>query len=266
VAGRSAPVYGVGRLRGSFPSLGAEREYQALTGADPQALVPVADLAQLLAAPDHRHLATQMCWVFESRLGTPGFVVVPRDREDLSLLVASLQDDDVLHVVVGSPATGGSPFACPVPTGLPAVWPEQFLSFRSDELIEAMPAPSAAGGTTADEAAADAAAKWRQVATTLFAWLTQRLDNAGISDQHRALNYLAVRYPAMYHLAYDQQRAGKVLIGLDARGAQGQERRAVVVRLTFRNPHTQVVERYHCQVDTHDVLPFVARPFALSYD
>ncbi len=266
ITGRSTSVYGVGRVRGSFAHLGAERELQAVTGADPHAVVPAADLAQLLADPSHRHVATQMCWTFESRLGTPGFTLVPRDREDLTLLIDFLQDDDLLHVIVGSPAIGGSPFACPVQTGLPAVWLDQLFSFNPIELIEAMPTPSAARSTDVDEGAADETAKWQRAGTTLFDWLTRRLDNTGVSEQHRALNYLAVRYPAMYHLAYDQQRVGKVLIGLDAYPRQGQERRAVLVRLTFRNPHTQVVERYHCEVDIHDVLPFVTRPFALSYD
>lgn len=255
-----SPVYAVGRLRARFPSVAVEREVQALAGSDPQALLAPADVAELLSSREHLHLARHMCWVLEGPLNAEACVVTPRDREDLDTFVVALSDDeDVVHAVVGSPATAETPFACPVRTGLPAVWADQFLSFKVDEFIDAMPTPPDLGEGHAVE-------EWRQNARSLFNWLTQRSGNLGTSDQHRAMNYLALRYPALYHLTYQQQTAGSLLIGVDARRSFTADRRAVTVRLTFRNPHTQVVERYQCDADIHDVLPFLAQPLARTYE
>jgi hypothetical protein len=46
---------------------------------------------------------------------------------------------------------------------------------------------------------------------------TQIADNAGNLDSHRALNYLAVRYPAIYANAVDQFARDFSLTGVEVR-------------------------------------------------
>ena len=43
-----------------------------------------------------------------------------------------------------------------------------------------------------------AAEQFAPAAEELFMRIMQMADNAGATDEHRALNYLAVRYPAIY--------------------------------------------------------------------
>ena len=68
----------------------------------------------------------------------------------------------------------------------------KFYSFDRDALIKAIPTPPK---TTAKQFA--------PAAEELFDRIMLGADNAGSSDEHRALNYLAVRYPAIYSTAAD---------------------------------------------------------------
>jgi hypothetical protein len=45
------------------------------------------------------------------------------------------------------------------------------------------------------------AEKFRPVADELFDRIMQMADNAGATNEHRALSYLAMRYPAIYAIA-----------------------------------------------------------------
>lgn len=62
---------------------------------------------------------------------------------------------------------------------------DQIYSFDRDALIKAIPKPKASGE------------KFAPAAEELFDRIMQMADNAGATDEHRALNYLAVRYQAI---------------------------------------------------------------------
>ncbi len=70
---------------------------------------------------------------------------------------------------------------------VPIVVFDQIYSFDRDALIKAIPKPEK---TSAKEFA--------PAAEELFDRIMQMADNAGATDEHRALNYLAVRYQAIY--------------------------------------------------------------------
>lgn len=253
-------VYGVGRISARFPSQGAEKEYAQLVGAEPDAIVRTADLKATLSKPENRYLARQICWVF-SGPGAEAFTVIARDGDDLSELLDALSDDDsAMHVVVGSPASPAAGTAACVASGLPAVSPDQLLVFTRDEFLAALPQPDEKGLKGRDLDA------WKQTAAGLFDHLTQRAENRGVSDEHRAMNYLALRYPQIYHLAFSQQAAGAALIGVDARPAPSAGRREVGARFVFRDARTHVVQGYLCRVDVTDMFPFLTSPLTLTFD
>jgi hypothetical protein len=253
-------VYAVGRLHARFSTLGVEREYAHVADADPDAAVRTRQLKRVLSAPEHRYLARHMCWVFSGR-SADSCTVTPRDDNDLVQLIDLLEseEDQVVQALVGSPATGVPPTPC-LGAGLPAVWPEQLLSFTMDEFISRMPGLEQ-GGQASDNLALRSA-----VVGDAFAQLTQRADNRGLSDEHRALNYLALRFPPIYHLAAQARSDGKALIGVDTRSSRSGDRRLVAIRLIFRHPKTQLTERYHCPVDVTDVFPFLTGPLERTYD
>jgi len=64
---------------------------------------------------------------------------------------------------------------------------DQLYSFDIDSLVSSMPRPQDVS-----------AARFRPTAEELFSRVMQLADNAGATDEHRAVNYLAVRYPAIY--------------------------------------------------------------------
>jgi len=253
-------VYAVGRLHARFPSLGAEREYAQLTGADPDAVVHTGQLKDALAVAEHRYLARQMCWVFSGPTAD-ACAVVARDERDLDELIDTLVDDEqVVQALVGSPAGTLSPSPC-LAAGLAVMWPDQLLSFSLDEFLDALPGPDEGKPPKGKDAE-----PWRQTARSLFDHLTRRSENRGLTDEHRAMNYMALRYPQVYHLIFNAQREGKALIGVEPRLAAGGDRRLVDVRFVLRHANTHVVERYFCRVDTTDVFPFLTNPLTLTYD
>jgi hypothetical protein len=249
-------VYAVGRLDARFASLGAEREFAQISGGDPAAVLRTRDLKEVLEDRENRYLAWQLCWVFQGPFADC-CVVAPRDNSDLDLLIATLaprNDRPLVQVIVGSQTPGFVDPAC-ARLGL-LVDAEQILSFTMDEFLDELPPPEGEENRDA----------FRETARHLFAHLTQRAGNTGVSDEHRALNYLALRYPAVYHLTFTAQREGKSLIGVDAGVTAMGERHMARLRLAFRDARTHVVDRYLCEVDVTDVLPFVARPLTPTFD
>ena len=102
---------------------------------------------------------------------------------------ASSQDIDV---VIGVRGPIAPPEMC---NGLmvPIVVFDQIYSFGRDALIKAIPKP---------EKMTDK--QFGPAAEELFDRMMQMTDNAGATDEHRALNYLAMRYPAIYAKAAEK--------------------------------------------------------------
>jgi hypothetical protein len=73
---------------------------------------------------------------------------------------------------------------------VPIVAFDQLYSFDRESLIDAIPSP---GGVAKKEAE-----RFRATAAERLDRVLQLADNAGATDEHRAVNYLAVRYPAIY--------------------------------------------------------------------
>jgi len=251
-------TYAVGRLTTQFPTLGVEKEFMQLVGeASASALVEVDQLKAVLENPQNRYLGRHLCWVLVTQ-HVDALVIIPRDADDVAQLVDALTlDENAIQAVVGGPARWPAPADCSG-LGLPAVSPEQLLSFTMDEFIESLPRDEEA--TDLDDSS------YRTVVRDLFTRLTRRSDNWGVADEHRALNYLALRYPALYHATVSALRDGKALIGVDARHSHAGSRRVVSVRLTFRHRRNDVTERYRCLVDVTDLFPFLVSPLSLTYD
>lgn len=268
-AAATQPVYAVGRLSPQFPSIGVEKEFAQLTaGAHQGDRVEVELLQQVLGSPENAYLARHLCWIFASA-GVDTFTVLPRDDAEVARLVEVLspaEPEEVVHVVVGRTAASSVDSPCAA-AGLPTVRADQVLAFTPREFAAAMPdetssgeEPAAAGST------ADYRAGFEAAVRGVFARLTRGAGNRGLSDEHRARNYVALRYPPIYHAVWQAQRDGKVLVGLDARHSHSADRRLVAVRLTVRHPRTDITERHQCLVDVTEVFPFLITGLQPVYD
>jgi hypothetical protein len=159
----------------------------------------------VLSKRENRYLVRQLCWVLTIQ-GLETYLLLPRDPADINLLVEAIRPAPApndIDVVIGIRGPIAQPTMC---NGLmvPIVAFDQIYSFDRDALIKAIPKPEK---TTA--------AQFGPAAEELFNRIMQLTDNAGATDEHRALNYLAMRYPAIYAKAADGFARDFSLTGVD---------------------------------------------------
>jgi hypothetical protein len=263
----SGPVFGVGKIAPQISSAGVEKHIAQLAGGLSHGFVETTVLRDVLSVPENRYLGRYVCWVLTSQQ-VDAFSVVPRDEADIVRLVELLPSDEtenVIHVVIGQaglPAVIGSSCA---QAGLPLVVADQLLAFTLDEFASAMPdAESSRDGeqsyqaTSSVPAAAEGLSRdqFNVIVREVFRRITQRTGNLGLSDEHRALNYVAVQYPKVYHAVAQAHREGKTLVDITARHSHSSARRLVAVELKFLNRQTDISERYQFTVDVTPDSPF----------
>ena len=92
-------------------------------------------------------------------------------------------------------------------------------------------------------------------------------DNAGATDEDRALNYLAVRYPAIYATAADAFGRDASLTAVTARTSRlSGTRRIVDVIFSFTNRSTDVTEKFFVRVDVTEEFPFLVTKISPYYE
>ena len=224
-AAATAPsyVYAIGRMEPRFPSLAVEKEFAQVMGreGDTAGLTDREALQSALSERSNRYLARQLCFVFTIE-GLETYILVPRDPADLELLVEAVRPSprstDV-DVVIGVRGSIAPPEAC---NGLlvPVVAFDQIYSFDVDSLVEGIPRPDSIPEEREDS--------FRSAAEELFNRVIQIADNAGATDEHRALNYLAVRYDSIYALTANAFASDQSLSNVEVRNSRLSETRRVV--------------------------------------
>ena len=97
--------------------------------------------------------------------------------------------------------------------------------------------------------------------------ILQMTDNAGATNEHRALNYLVMRYPAIYATAAEQFARNASLTGVDVRpSALSGVRRIVKVIFSFTHRSTDVMEKFFTRVDVTEEFPFLVTKMSPYYD
>jgi hypothetical protein len=92
-------------------------------------------------------------------------------------------------------------------------------------------------------------------------------DNAGATDEHRALNYLVLRYPALYAAVADAQARNASLSAVEVRpSALSGTRHIVEVVFSFTNRATDVVEKSFTRVDVTEEFPFLVTRLSPYFD
>ncbi|HME56848.1 MAG TPA: hypothetical protein VKF63_00810 [Terracidiphilus sp.] len=251
-------VYALGNIGARFPSVSVEKEFaQATSRADTKSLTDRQAMQAVLSQPENRYLARQCCWVMTVQ-GLETYILMPRDPVDLALLVEAVRPNPSpldLDVVIGIKGPIAPPQMC---NGLmvPIVVFDQLYSFDRDTLMKAIPKPEK---TSAKDFA--------PVAAELFDRITLMADNAGATDEHRALNYLVVRYPVVYSRAAEYFAQNASLTSVDVRGsALSGVRKMVDVVFSFTNRSTDVVDKSSVRVDVTDEFPFLVTKLSPYYD
>jgi len=253
-----AYVYALGRIEARFPSLSVEKEYaQAIARNSNSGRTDSRTLQETLADRNNRYLARSMCWVFSIE-GLPTYIVKLRDPSDLDLLVSALRpapratDVDVVIGVRGPLAT----FEMCNGLIVPVVFISQIYSFDIDSLIQSIPRPEK---LAADDFAA--------AAEEVFARIQQMADNAGSTDEHRALNYLALRYSGIYTQAAVAFAQNSSLTAVETRTSPlSGTRRIIEVIFTYTSRTTDVADKYFARVDVTEEYPFLVSKLGPYFD
>jgi hypothetical protein len=250
-------VYAIGRIEPRYPRPSVEKEFAQVAGrSETTNLTDGQTLSKILQERKNRYLLRQLCWVLSiGNLET--YLLLPRDPVDFDLLVESLRSTPRptdLDVVIGLKGPIAKQEMC---NGLmiPILFFDQIYSFDREALIGALPRPqkrSKEFGPAAEE---------------LLDRLMQVTDNAGATDDHRALNYLAVRYSGIYTMVADQFSRNSSLSDVEVRAAPlSGARRVVDVIFSFTNRTTDVVAKFSVRVDVSEEFPFLISKLSPYYD
>jgi len=211
----------------------------------------------VLSRRENRYLTRQLCWVLTIQ-GLETYLLVPRDPADIDLLVEAIRPVPTpsdIDVVIGLRGPIAPPTMC---NGLmvPIVAFDQIYSFDRDALIKAIPRPEKTTATQFGPAAEE-----------LFGRIIQLTDNAGATDEHRALNYLAMRYPAIYAKAAEGFGRDFSLSGVDVRPSPLSGTRKILdVIFGYTNRNTDFTEKSFVRVDVTEEFPFLVTRMSPYYD
>jgi hypothetical protein len=251
-------VYAIGQIEARFPNLAAEKEFAQATGRTETAgKTNQQTFHTVLSKRENRYLVRQLCWVLTIQ-GLETYLLVPRDPADTDLLVEAIRptpSPNDIDVVIGLRGPIASPDTC---NGLmvPIVAFDQIYSFDRDTLIKAIPKP-----------AKTTAAQFGPAAEELFNRIMQVTDNAGATDEHRALNYLAMRYPAIYAKAAEEFGQSSSLTGVDVRPSPLSSTRTIVdVIFSYTNRNTDFTEKFFVRCDLTEEFPFLVTKLSPYYD
>lgn len=251
-------IYAVGCVEARFPNLAAEKEFAQVAGREETSgKTDQETFYTVLSKRENRYLLRQLCWVFTIQ-GMETYLLVPRDPADIDLLVEAIRPipgPGDIDVVIGIRGPIAPPEMC---NGLmvPIVAFDQIYSFDRSALMEAVPKPKKADTARYGAAAEDVYDRVMQVA-----------DNAGATDEHRALNYLVMRYPGIYEraaegFAHDFSLSGVEVLPSPISGT----RNMVDTVFSYTNRKTDFTEKFFVRVDVTEEFPFLVTKMAPYFD
>lgn len=251
-------VYAIGRVESRFPNLAVEKEFAQATGRTNTAgKTDQQSFHAVLSKRENRYLARQLCWVLTIQ-GLETYLLQPRDPVDLDLLVEAIRpapSPNDIDVVIGLRGPIAPPEMC---NGLmvPIVAFDQIYSFDRDALIKAIPRPEKVEADT-----------FQSTAEEVFSRIMHLADNAGATDEHRTLNYLAMRYPAIYGKAAEQFGCNCSLTSVEVRPSPLSSTRSIVdVIFSYTNRNSDFTEKFFVRCDITEEFPFLVTKMSPYYD
>lgn len=250
-------IYALGQIEARFPSLAVEKEFAQATGrTETKGQTDRQAFHSVLLQREHRYLARQLCWVLAiQNLDT--YILMPRDPADLDLLIQVLEprSNPWINAVIGIRGPIATPDRC---NGLMVsiVGFDQIYTFDRASLISAIPKPEKM--TPKD---------FQPAAEELFDRILLITDNAGATDEHRALNYLAMRYPAIYAKAAEEFARSCALVGIESRPcALSSTGKLIDVIFSFTDRNTGFTDKFFVRVDVTGEFPFLVTKLSAYYD
>lgn len=256
--GMPAYVYAIGKTKALFPRLAVEKEFAQATGrAETAGQTDQEAFYNVLCQPENRYLARQLCWVFTIQ-GLETYLLQPRDPRDFDRLVEAIRPQPSpldIDVVIGLRGPVAPPEMC---NGLmlPIVRFDQIYSFDRNALIKAIPRPEKMTEKQFEAAAGE-----------VFDRIMQMTDNAGATDDHRVLNYMAMRYPGIYAQTAEEFARDFSLTSVNVQPSRlNSTRNLVDVIFAYTNRNTDYTEKFFVRCDMTEEFPFLVTKLSPYYD
>jgi len=250
-------IYAIGTIEARFPSMGVEKEFvQAVKEGKTANLTDRQVLYEIMSQENNRYLAREVCFVFTVE-SMDTYILVPKTGAELNLLIEAIKSTKAgdRDVIIGTRGPIAPPDMC---NGLqvPLVMCDRIYSFDIEGFINAIPQPKGM------EKGA-----FKNAAEELFYKIMQLADNVGELDEHRTVNYIALRYSAIYALALEMFAADKSLSGVEVLPSRlSSTRRIVQVIFSYVNRSTDVTEKYFTRVDVTEKWPFLVSKLQPFYE
>ena len=255
-------IYAIGKVVARFPNRSIELELaQAIGRRSAEEMKGLANeevLYRTLTDPNNRYIARQICYVLTIE-GLETYLLVPTDPLDINRLAQVIKpvpgDLRDIDVIIGRRGPIASPEMC---NGLmiPIIYVDQIYSFNKDDLIKAIPKRK---GENEEQI--------KNTSNALFNHIVQIADNAGATDEHRAINYLSVRYDEIYHRTQSMQDENYSLTAIDVRLSRLSGTRKIVdVIFTYENRTNRAIQQWFTRVDVTEEFPFLVSPMQQYFE
>jgi hypothetical protein len=251
-------IYALGRVEARFPRPSVEKEFaQAIGRSGTSGQTDREAFHMVLSQRENRYLVRQLCWVLTIQ-GLETYLLQPRDPADFDSLVETTRPTPNpldIDAVIGLRGPLAPPEMC---NGLiiPVVAFDQIYSFDRASLIAAIPRPEKA-----------VAKAFKAAAEELFDRVMQLTDNVGATDDHRALNYLAMRYPTIYTTVGDAYARNASLNGVEVRPSRLSGTRKIAdVIFSFTGRNNDFTEKFFVRVDVTEEFPFLVNKMSPYFD
>jgi hypothetical protein len=251
-------IYAIGKIEPRFPNRSLEKEFaQIVSRTQTKGLTDQQTLQKVLSQKENRYIARKLCWVFSVE-SVETYILIPQDQGDLDLLIESVRASPSpmdIDVVIGKLGPFAPPEICNGLT-IPAVIFSQLYSFDQGTLINSIPKPKSGHEEI-----------FNQSAIELLQRVMHLANNNGASNANRSLNYLVVRYPAIYSRIAEAYAENYSLTGVEVNpsnlGHNGRSIEEVVFSFTNRN--TDVIDKWFVRVDVGEEFPFLVTKLSPYY-
>jgi hypothetical protein len=256
--GATGYVYAVGTIEARFPTIGVEKEFAQATGRAATAnLSDRKSLHALLTAQPTQYLARQLCYVLSIQ-GLETYILRFLDSADLQLLVnvlGSTTSETGHHVVIGVRGPLAPPSYCNG-LSLPMVTVSQVFTIDMVSLAGSIPKPERMQE-----------ADFRSALQEVLPPIMQMSDNVGAKDEHRAVNYLTARYPALYARVAEAHAAGAPLAAVEVSPSRlTGSRKVVSIVYSCVSRKTGVADKFFARVDVTEQFPFLVTGLSPYFD
>ncbi|MBP7067336.1 MAG: hypothetical protein KBB04_03550 [Methanothrix sp.] len=249
-------VYVLGQVEARFPNRSIEKEFvQIIERSKSANFEHQQAFYSVLSQPENRYLARKLSWILTME-GVPIYILLPTGPEDLVVLLEAIRPPACpldRQVVVGRKGPVAPPEMCGLE--VPMVLVDQLYSLEYGDFIK----------TISPESISDE--RFKAAAEDMFRRMMQMADNTGSTDKHRALNYLSVRYLAIYSTAAEKLENSFSLTSAEAIPSRLSDSRKIIsVVFSFTNRETGIMEKYFVRVDVTEEFPFIVTKMAPYYD